>query len=432
MSERQFHHVALQMMPEPIPVPPMDGDPQRWLQRRSAHSRLLVSRDQSLLTGLGLLLCLILLSLLATVKYRETLPLPGVLENTGGEIKVSSSQPGVIESVAVSTGDFVEAGTVLLTIGRSVFDANGADYTEQDRQRLRNRRQQLAEEKAWLGSQYWRQSQLLEERIKQSEARTAEIEVGKALIQRQVAMSEDQLSRLKSLADSGGLTQFEFEREQMQHLDLLGRQAGLSRQAQDVVLDSQSLRTQLLRLQIDYEASNNEIAEQLSELEFQQAVLSRNSSLALVAQEAGVISGVVAGPGAQVTAGEPLIYVQPQQLDLLATVFVPGSAVGKLEPGQQALLRYDSFDHHSYGRYEATIVDIERSSLDPREHLLPLTQLGEPVFRVAVKPKQHYVEGPDIYPLLPGMTFTADIVMHEMTLIQFMLKPFLGLTGKLT
>lgn len=432
MSERQSNHVSLQVMPEPMPVPPMDGDPQRWLQRRRAHSRLLVSRDQSLLTGLGLLLCLLLLTLLATVKYRETLPLPGVLENTGGDIKVSSSQPGVVESVAVSTGDFVEAGTVLLTIGRSVFDANGADYTEQDRQRLRNRRQQLAEEKAWLGSQYWRQSQLLEERIKQSEARTTEIEVGKALIQRQLAMSEDQLSRLKSLVDSGGLTQFEFEREQMQHLDLLSRQTGLNRQAQDVVLDSQSLRTQLLRLQMDYEASKNEIAEQLSELEYQQAVLSRNSSLALVAQEAGVISGVVAGPGAQVVAGEPLIYLQSQQLDLLATVFVPGSAVGKLEPGQQALLRYDSFDHHSYGRYEATIVDIERSSLDPRQHLLPLTQVGEPVFRVSVKPNQHYVEGPDIYPLLPGMTFTADIVMHEMTLIQFMLKPFLGLRGKLT
>jgi multidrug resistance efflux pump len=185
-------------------------------------------------------------------------------------------------------------------------------------------------------------------------------------------------------------------------------------------------------LQIDHETSNKEIAEQLTELEFQQAVLFRNSSLALVAHAAGVVSGVMAGPGARVVPGEPLIYVQPQELELLATVFVTGSAVGKLEPGQQALLRYDSFDHHIYGRYEATIVKIERSSLDPRDHMLPLTQIGEPVFRVSLRPNQHYVEGPDIYPLLPGMTLTADVVMHEMTLIQFMFKPFLGLRGKLT
>ena len=379
-----------------------------------------------------MLLCLILVILLASVKYRETLPLPGVLENAGGDIKVSSAQPGVVESVNVSIGDFVEVGTVLLTIGRSAFDASGVDHTEQDSQRLRDRRQQLADQKEWLGRQFLHQTQLVVERIKQSDARTIEIEAGKALIQRQLAISEDQLSRLKSLTDGGGLTQFEFEKEQMRHLELLSRQTGLNRQAQDIILDSQSLRAQLLRLQIDHETSNKEIAEQLTELEFQQAVLSRNSSLALVAHAAGVVSGVMAGPGARVVPGEPLIYVQPQELNVLATVFVTGSAVGKLEPGQQALLRYDSFDHHSYGRYEATIVEIERSSLDPRDHMLPLTQIGEPVFRVSLRPNQHYVEGPDIYPLLPGMTLTADVVMHEMTLIQFMFKPFLGLRGKLT
>lgn len=432
MAEGQFNHISLQVVPEPMPVALLEGGQQRWLQRRRAHSRLLVSRDQYALTGLGLLLCFILITLLATVKYRETLPLPGVLENTAGDIKVSSAQPGVIESVSVSVGDFVEAGTVLLTIGRSVFDANGMDYTKQDSERLRDRWHRLAQEKERLGSQYLRQTQLLEDRIKQSEARSAEIDTGKALIQSQLAMSEGQLGRLKSLVDSGGLTLFEFEREQMQHLELRSRQTGLNQQAQDIVLGTQSLQAQLLRLEMDYETSYHDIVEQLSELEYQHSVLLRNSSLALVAYEAGIISGVVAGPGAQVVPGEPLIYLQPQELDLLATVFVPGSAVGKLEPGQQALLRYDSFDHHSYGRYEATIVDIERSSLDPREHLLPLTQVGEPVFRVSVQPKQHYVEGPDIYPLLPGMTFTADIVMHEMTLIQFMLKPFFGLKGKLT
>jgi multidrug efflux pump subunit AcrA (membrane-fusion protein) len=379
-----------------------------------------------------MLLCLILVILLASVKYRETLPLPGVLENAGGDIKVSSAQPGVIGSVNVSIGDFVEVGTVLLTIGRSAFDASGVDHTEQDSQRLRDRRQQLTDQTEWLGRQFLQQTQLVVERIKQSDARTIEIEAGKALIQRQLAISEDQLGRLKSLTDGGGLTQFEFEKEKMRHLELLSRQTGLNRQAQDIILDSQSLRAQLLRLQIDHETSNKEIAEQLTELEFQQAVLFRNSSLALVAHAAGVVSGVMAGPGARVVPGEPLIYVQPQELELLATVFVTGSAVGKLEPGQQALLRYDSFDHHIYGRYEATIVKIERSSLDPRDHMLPLTQIGEPVFRVSLRPNQHYVEGPDIYPLLPGMTLTADVVMHEMTLIQFMFKPFLGLRGKLT
>jgi membrane fusion protein len=432
MNKGQSNHISFQVAPDRMPSPSGNGDQERLRQRRGIHSKLQVSRDEHLLTGVGMLLCLVMIILLASVKYRETLALPGVLENAGGDIKVSSTQPGVIESINVSTGDFVEVGTVLLTIGRSIFDASGVAYIEQDRQRLRARSQQLAEEKEWLGRQYLQQAQLVEERVKQSEARTAEIEAGKVLIRRQLAISEDQLSRLKSLVDSGGLTLFEFEKEQMQHLELLSRQTGLNRQAQDIILDSQSLRAQLLRLQIDLETSDKEIAEQLTELKYQQAVLSRNSSLALVAQEAGVISGIMAGPGAQVVPGEPLIYVQPQEFDVLAMVFVPGSAVGKLEPGQQALLRYDSFDHHSYGRYEATIFGIERSSLDPRDHMLPLTQIGEPVFRVSLRPDQHYVEGPDIYPLLPGMTFTADIVMHEMTLIQFMLKPFLGLRGKLT
>jgi membrane fusion protein len=142
------------------------------------------------------------------------------------------------------------------------------------------------------------------------------------------------------------------------------------------------------------------------------------------------VASIIVAAGDAVGSGQPLLYVQPARESLRGEVYVPSSIVGKLAPGQELLLRYDGFAVESYGRYGATISEISRASVDPREHLLPVGIRGEPVFRVVIQPAQHYVEGDDIYPLQPGLHFSADFVIAEMSLMEFIFRPVLKLQGK--
>jgi len=100
-------------------------------------------------------------------------------------------------------------------------------------------------------------------------------------------------------------------------------------------------------------------------------------------------------------------------------------------PGQELLLNYDAFNFQLYGRYRATVTRIDRASLDPREHLLPVPGIQEPVFTIKARLDQSYVEGPDIYRLQSGMLFSADIVTAEMSLLAFIFKPVLELKARL-
>jgi membrane fusion protein len=105
--------------------------------------------------------------------------------------------------------------------------------------------------------------------------------------------------------------------------------------------------------------------------------------------------------------------------------------LGNLFQGQQVMLGFDAFDYRYYGRYPAVVEQISRGSLDPREQLLPVPGISEPVFRVRLSLTKQYVEGPDIARLQAGMLLRADFITAEMSLLSFIFKPLLRLRGRI-
>lgn len=152
----------------------------------------------------------------------------------------------------------------------------------------------------------------------------------------------------------------------------------------------------------------------------------------VLANRSGIVSSILLEEGSAVKRGQAIAYLQPEGKSLMAEVFVPSSILGKLAPGEDVMLRYDAFSVHSYGRYPAKISSIERTALDPRNHLLPVAPTSEPLFRVLATPSQHYVEGEDIFPLQPGLQLSADFVTSEMSMVEYIFRPLLNLRGKVS
>ncbi|PCI77224.1 MAG: hypothetical protein COB20_08420, partial [SAR86 cluster bacterium] len=136
--------------------------------------------------------------------------------------------------------------------------------------------------------------------------------------------------------------------------------------------------------------------------------------------------------GKSVLPNQPLFFINPSKTELQATLYVPASVQAKLVTGQSVLLRYDAFDFRLYGRHEATVVAIGKARLDPRETVLPIFGINEPVFKVTAELHESVVQGDSLYRLQSGATLMADFVLFEMSLLQFIFRPILGLQGKVT
>ena len=78
------------------------------------------------------------------------------------------------------------------------------------------------------------------------------------------------------------------------------------------------------------------------------------------------------------------------------------------------------------------MVAIGKARLDPRETVLPIFGINEPVFKITAQLHETAVQGDSLYRLQSGATLMADFVLSEMSLLQFIFRPILGLQGKVT
>lgn len=371
-----------------------------------------------------------LLLILVTTRYKETAQAPGLLEPSRPGQKVVAPVAARIVAWHVAEGEPVVAGQTLASLSRSVFDEQGSELSSHAITSLEQQRR-LLDEELHLGRTQLHL--LLQQLDSDRSSRLREIELLRgdlALIDSQLEISGRQLRALHTLREAG-IAEREIDQQQL-------GQIGLQRQRQDAARLLQQRQADLSRLTEQAESARANWQREAARLQrdgirLDQELLGarHQDRISVVAEQTGVLSAIRLAVGQPVAANQTIAQIQTPDSPLQVVVFVPSRVAGKLVPGQDLLLRFDAFDFHHYGRYGATITHIGRASIDPREQLLPVTGINEPVFRLTAQLDQHYVEGPDIYPLQAGLALTADFVLEDLSLLSFIFRPVLALRGKL-
>ncbi len=387
------------------------------------------------LSGVFVLISLLLVAatllLLGFIRYRESETTRGVLEPVAGSHRVVAPTTAIVEQVLVKVGDTVAKGQVLAELERATFDSRGGNAIAKEIGQMQERYLLLQEQQALQSQQFQSASQQARQVLEDHSAALAIIDSEQDLLQQTLQLNESRFAAMQRLSAARAVTRAQLEQAQIEYLEVQLRLQGVLQRRQT---HEQQMRVQESRLQnLDQEHAQIRLtAEQEAiRLKFAITEVEDQSKLAVVAAVAGVIGTVAIEPGQHVQALQPMFYVQTGPLALQANLYVSSRVLGKLYPGQEVLLSYDAFDMLHYGRYAATIQRIDRASLDPREHLLPVPGIQEPVFRITAALEQAWVEGDDVYRLQPGMLFSADIVLQEMSLLQFIFKPVLKLRARI-
>lgn len=380
---------------------------------------------------------------------------PGQLQVESNRQIVQHPDGGVVAAIAVTEGQRVAAGDLLLSLDGSLLKSElaiveGQLYESQARRaRLEAERDDapaviipddlaaVAREHPDVAEQVdgqtrlftarrdtiTRQTEQLARRKDQTAAQIAGIDAQSAALKTQLDLIRSELADQQSLLDKG-LAQssrvLALEREQA---DLMGRAGELTAQRAQSEGRITELDLEILRLA----AARREEASTLlrdigsSELELaerRRALVERIARLDIRAPVAGIVLGLaVTTPRAVIRPADPILYLVPQDRPLVIAAQIAPLHIDEVHVGQPVRLTFPALPSRTTPELTGTLSVISADALsDPNT--------GQTYYRAEITLPQDQIARLGDLTLLPGMPVDAFIRTGARTPMAYLLKPF--------
>ena len=368
---------------------------------------------------------------------------------------VQPSEAGIVKEILVREGETVRAGQVLMRMDALITEADlAAIAAEHARRRL-----QLARIDAELGDKSFQPevqapATLVREAAAQYQANrdalaAALAEERSRLIkaQQELAAARQQKERLEAVLPhyreqdkayeklvkegfAGGLMGSDKRRERIEKEQELATQRYLIASAQASIDQSQK---KLKQIEADYvrqlHAERHEAQAQLDKLTQElQKQQHRRELLELKAPQDGVIKDLATHTsGTVVQPGTVLASLVPREEKLKAEVWVSNEDIGFVRTGQPVKLKFATYPFQKYGMGQGIVEHVSADAQSEEEARdKGLQGVGQRPLRykalVALDSNALEVDGVK-YPLSVGMHTTAEILLGDRTVAEYLLSP---------
>lgn len=360
---------------------------------------------------------------LATAEYSRKESVRGWLVSRDGVARISHGAAGIVESIAATSGDFVQAGDPVIYLSRETFLEDGRSSGDEVMLELRKQVAAIERREQLLGAQADIERGSIATQLQGlEEERTAILRQRKEQ-QRRLDAASDKLARLKSAARSGAVTDWEVLRQEDERM-VIQQAFGQMRQGEIALKrEHERLTARARSLPVETERSISGLNSQQSQLQQQITEHESERRVVLKSPIAGKLASVEVHQGGAVAPNQLLATVLPDDLTLVAEVYVPSSAVGFIKTGQSVRLIYDAFPQQQFGAFAGKVDRISEFVLLPSE--VPQTFfLREATFKVRIA-----IESDSIAfeagraTLRPGMLLAAEIILESRNLVDWLLEP---------
>ncbi len=356
-------------------------------------------------------------------EYARTEQVRGTLSTTLPSSKIVAPQAGLLTKLNVVEGQLVKKGEVLAVIDIDRRTEEGSAFAEVSLEAIDNRLS-LTEEQASIAGNIAVVTQRELRGIADNAARQIANIQNQIALQRSVVESNQSLfDKVETLVERGFISQIDYENRRQ---NLLNSQQGLSRLEQQLI----TLQGERTRAIAELGQSRLTAAQEISTIDStaqglvqQRAQLSGEKAYTINAPISGCVTAIQAAQGKTARPNVALMTIIPEGSDLEAVLYAPTRAIGFVKNSQETRLLLDAFPYQRFGSFEATISEVSRTVLDPREADVPF-KIEEPVYKVKAKLRKQAVNafGDDI-PLQPGMTLTGNIVLERQSFLDWILTP---------
>lgn len=377
-------------------------------------------------TAVIALALLLLVSTLFIGTYARKETIGGWTRPDRGIVGINSPEDGVVETVHVTEGQEVQAGTPLATLRLDADLAQGGALAKRLSDELQNERRQLQQQYDATAARYDVTYSRLRDEVSSLEAELRQYQLQLALHERRAVIAQKQIDEQADLVKQGFMSKAESRRLEDA---LLVQSQAKEALVQDLLIKENRLKSAHHELEaVTHERSTalGVIGERLAALEQRLTEVSRRARVVLTAPVAGRVGSVLLAVGEAVKAKALVVDLLPNGGKLQAELFAPSRATGFLLPGATVLLRYDAYPYQKFGVSHGKVLRVSATSLDSAKLPAGLAS-NEPVYRVLVElDADHLTIDGRLHPLRSGMTLKADVLLEQRRLVEYLFGPFFG------
>lgn len=368
---------------------------------------------------------------LSTSSFNRKETVMGFLQPENGISRIAAPRNGVVEAVFVRDGDIVERGQPLLLLRTPEHLAGGASLNTLMATNLQEQITLLSNRKQQLERQAEFQEHELKQRVAFHSSQLEELLEQQDLARERLGINERRLTHLRSLTESGLLAIEEIRQQQELILNVRQQFAELRGNRQSHRAQLEQLSGELARLPGDMEQQLSLINSEITRLEHQQLELNARGEVLITASVGGIVTNLIVETGQHVQPSSSLVTIVPADSELKAILLIPTRAYGFVQTGQMTRIRFDAFPYQRFGLFEGQISKTSRSIVLPNEVQMPVVT-QEPVYWVeATLAAQEIHAYGDSMPLQAGMLLSADVMLEQRSLLEWLFEPLLSLKGRM-
>ncbi|MCB1628341.1 MAG: HlyD family efflux transporter periplasmic adaptor subunit [Xanthomonadales bacterium] len=368
---------------------------------------------------------LVLAGLLLFGEYTRAAHMRGQLLPSGGLVRVAAPVSGSVSRVAVDEGQQVEAGAVLIELSIERDSGSVGRTADAVAAELASQRQRQQTELDELSRSTVRQQQLLQQQRQALRSQLALLESTRAIRRQQFEGAQRLLEQIEPIRASGQLTALQIHQYETAALEAKAQVDLVQLQHLNLSAEIADLSAQLAELPESEKRQRNQLLGALAETSQAIAHNAAEQSLVIRAPRAGRVSGLTVVDGQSVQQTQALLALIPEGSSLQAELWVPASAIGRIEVGRRVAMRYDAFPYQQYGQQYGRIVEIGLRALTPEE-ILRVADLSveSPAYRALVEPDQQQIDTPSgRHQLRTSMTLDAAVTLDRRRLYELLNLP---------
>ncbi|NQY41381.1 MAG: HlyD family efflux transporter periplasmic adaptor subunit [Henriciella sp.] len=364
-----------------------------------------------------------LITFLLSVDFARKETVRGKLRVDGAEAKLYALEPGLITKVMVEDGQAVNAGDPIAEITSERYMSDGGALSEATLKQLERERTTLQRRKAAIETASDLSIRAAEQRYNDAKRQERELKDQLTVVNRRLEIARNRAKDAEQFLEEQLIAEPQLNERLEAAASLEQMVLQTNGQVNEAVAAQSRAALEKRQLQANRDRDLADIDQRLEQMNAQIERADADTVHIVRAPIEGKVTGLQARAGEQAINGIPLGIVLPQNSELIAEVYLPSRAIGFVEPRQIVKLQYDAFPYQKFGIALGEIQGVASTAQLPQE-LNVASQTGEPLYRVSITLAKQTVEAfSKEMPLQAGMEFTADIVLENRRLSEWLLEP---------
>jgi len=372
------------------------------------------------------------LALLVFGRYTRREHAIGYLLPSGGLATLVPAMPGTIEIITVNEGAHVVKGQEILVVSSdqdtgdagSVRAAIASDLLAKQRQLESDQRNQVAAASV--------QEDVLSAQLKALVARQAEVAGQLTLQQQRADGAEDILEQWTIANRKGVVTRLQVLQQKDSLLQSQLAVGQLRAQALELRQQIEEVRGKIGAVKATLAMSLSQATQSLADVSQAMTENAATHRMVLRAPFDGVVSSLSVHTGQAVLQGQVLASIAPSGRELMGELWMLGSSLSRMKPGQVVTMRYAAARAGLEGSIHGVVAQIAGSATDAsRVQKLLGREVDGSRYRVTVSLTTSLRELNQMG-LRPGMELDAEVLIERRRLFEWVIDPLYGRSSGLS